>query len=229
MNAQLQNAIVSGLERISTGVLEPSFGQRPRPVSPALSTRFCTPREIELIDRVRSGDTSAFYELIQPYERVVFVAAVSVVNNDQDAEDCAQETFLKALKHIHGFRGHCKFSTWLVQIAINEARMKLRKRGRFDSLDETLAEGEAPALELVDPRPLQLDHIENDELRHILQLGIRDLPQKYREVFVLRDVNQLSITETAAALNITEASVKTRLLRARLKMRDVLLAHGYGQ
>jgi RNA polymerase sigma-70 factor (ECF subfamily) len=228
MNTQLQNAIVSGFQN-STPVLDGT----PRPATPRttapLSIRFCTPREIELIERVRSGDTSVFYELIQPYERVVFVTAVSVLSNDHDAEDCAQETFLKALKHIHGFRGNCKFSTWLVQIAINEARMKLRKRGRFDSLDETPAEGEAPALELVDPRPLQLDHIENDQLRHILQQGILDLSPIYREVFIARDVNQLSITETAASLNITEASVKTRLLRARLKMRDVLLAHGYGK
>jgi RNA polymerase sigma-70 factor (ECF subfamily) len=186
----------------------------------------CPNPEALLVQRVCAGDRDAFYQLVGPYERAVYVAAVSIVNNQADAEEVAQEAVLKAFTNIHTFRGEAKFSTWLIQITINEARMKLRKDRRhlYESVDEQQQgeDGEYWPKDYADWRPIPNEALERKELREALQKGIASLSPKYREVFVLRDVQNVSITETAQMLGISEANVKTRLLRARLQMRDVL-------
>ena len=183
-------------------------------------------QEIALIARVCSGEKHLFYELICPYERSVYIAAYSVLQNEADAEDVAQEAFLKAFAHLSSFRRESKFSTWLIQISVNEARMKRRKDRKplYDSIDqaETEEQGEYFPRDFADWREIPSETLQRNELRNALQKAIASLEPKYREVFVMRDVQHLSITETAAALQITEASVKTRLLRARLQMRDAL-------
>lgn len=186
--------------------------------------------EAELIDRIRQGESELFYELIHPYERSVFMAALSIVQNEADAEEVAQEAALKAFANLKQFRSEAKFSTWLVQITINEARMRRRKdrKSLYESIDEgkTSEEGDYIPLDFADWREIPSEALERDQLKRALAKALASLGDKYREVFVLRDVQQLSITETATALGITEASVKTRLLRARLQMRDAL-APGY--
>lgn len=182
--------------------------------------------ELALIERACGGDTEAFYRLVQPYERVVYLSAFSILQNEHDAEDVAQEAILKALQHLKAFRRESKFSTWLVQIAINEARMRLRKNRPqlHESLDEGQAteEGEYLPKDYADWREIPSEALERQEVRDALKRALASLSPKYREVFILRDVQHLSIAETAAALGITEATVKTRLLRARLQMRDAL-------
>lgn len=182
--------------------------------------------EATLIKRVCAGDREAFYELLRPYERAIYVAAVSILNNQADAEEVAQEAVLKAFQNLSSFRGESKFSTWIIQITINEARMKLRKDRRhlYESVDEQQEsdEGDYFPKDYADWRPVPSEALERKELRQALQKGIASLAPKYREVFVLRDVQNISISETAKMLGISEANVKTRLLRARLQMRDVL-------
>ena len=182
--------------------------------------------ELALIERVCSGEKHLFYELISPYERSVYIAAYSVLQNEADAEDTAQEAFLKAFAHLSSFRRESKFSTWLIQIAVNEARMKRRKdrKSLYDSIDEPEKneQGDYFPKDFADWREIPSEALERTELRRALQKAIASLEPKYREVFVMRDIQHLNIAETAAALNITEASVKTRLLRARLQMRDAL-------
>jgi RNA polymerase sigma-70 factor (ECF subfamily) len=182
--------------------------------------------EALLVQRVCAGDRDAFYQLVRPYERAVYVAAVSIVSNPADAEEVAQEAVLKAFTNIHTFRGEAKFSTWLIQITINEARMKLRKDRRhlYESVDEQQQgdDGDYWPKDYADWRPIPNEALERKELRDALKKGIASLSPKYREVFVLRDVQNVSITDTARILGISEANVKTRLLRARLQMRDVL-------
>jgi RNA polymerase sigma-70 factor (ECF subfamily) len=182
--------------------------------------------EYELISRVCNGDHEAFHELVCPYERAIYVAAKSVLQNDADAEEAAQEAVLKAFSHIRSFRGESKFSTWLIQITINEARMKLRKDHRhlYDSLDEpkTGAEGDYWPLDFADWREIPSEALEREELRGALNQALDSLSPKYREVLICRDIQQLSIEETAQVLGISESSVKTRLMRARLQMRDAL-------
>lgn len=182
--------------------------------------------ELALIQRVCTGEKQLYYELISPYERSVYVAAHSILQNEADAEEVAQEAFLKAFAHLKTFRMESKFSTWLIQIAINEARMKRRKDRNFlyDSIDQpaTDEEGDYFPRDFADWREIPSETLQRSELRRALQKAIQSLAPKYREVFIMRDVQNLSIADTAQALEISEASVKTRLLRARLQMRDAL-------
>jgi RNA polymerase sigma-70 factor, ECF subfamily len=182
--------------------------------------------EISLIERVCAGEKHLYYELIHPYERSVYIAAHSILQNEADAEDVAQEAFLKALAHLSAFRRESKFSTWLIQIAINEARMKRRKdrKGLYESIDDQSKDDDGDYIpkDFADWREIPSESLQRNELRRALQKALAGLDEKYREVFIMRDIEDLSIAETAQALGITEASVKTRLLRARLQMRDAL-------
>jgi len=187
--------------------------------------------EQELIRRVREGDKEAFYGLVRPYERAVLFAARSVLNNDADAEDAAQEAVLKAFMHIEKFRGESKFSTWLVQIAINEARMKLRKEHRelYESLDMPTVDeqGDYWPKDFADWREIPIEALQRKELREALSKALALLEPKYRQVLVLRDIQHFSVAETAEALGLSGEAVRTRLHRARLRMRDAL-APGFG-
>jgi RNA polymerase sigma-70 factor, ECF subfamily len=182
--------------------------------------------EQALIRRVQAGEGEAFYELVRPYERAVFLAAVAIVKNDADAEEVAQEAVLKAFKALGSFRQESKFSTWLIQITINEAKMKLRKDRRhlYESIEQGQEsdEGDYIPREFADWREIPSQALERHELRDALTRALESLPEKYRTILILRDVNHLSITETAQILDLSEANVKTRLSRARLQMRDVL-------
>ncbi len=183
--------------------------------------------EAALIARVRSGDHEAFYELVRPHERGIYLAALSIVHNDADAEEVIQETILKAFKAIGRFREEAKFSTWIFQIAINESRMKLRKDRRhlYDSLDEPVKgeeQGDYISRDFADWREIPSEALENARLREALTKALASLSPKYRQVLVLRDIEHLNIAETAKVIGISEAAVKTRLLRARLQMRDAL-------
>ena len=183
-------------------------------------------QEMALIERVCAGEKQLFYELISPYERSVYVAAFSVLQNQADAEDAAQDAFLKALAHLSSFRKESRFSTWLIQIAVNEARMRRRKDRKYlyDSIDEQNydQEGDYFPKDFADWREIPSEALQRMELRRAIQRGIALLDSKYRVVLVMRDIQNLNTAETAAALQISEAAVKTRLLRARLQMRDAL-------
>src|SRR6266568_3345532 len=182
--------------------------------------------EAELIGRVKGGDVEAFYEMVHPYERAVFLAAPSLVKNDADAEEVAQEAILKAFKNLSRFRQEAKFSTWLIQISINEAKMKLRKDRRhlYESMEagQQNDEGDYIPKDFADWREIPSEALEQKELRKALTHALDSLPEKYRTVLILRDVQHLNITETAQVLGLSEANVKTRLCRARLQMRDAL-------
>lgn len=182
--------------------------------------------ETELIQQACRGDREAFYSLVRPCEGAVYTAAVSILNNPEDAEEVAQEAVLKALSHLAGFRGEAKFSTWLIQITINEARLKRRKDRRhlYESVDEpsTSEDGEYFPKDFADWREVPSEALQRKELREALKRAISLLPLKYREVLILRDVQHRTIKETAQILDLTEGTVKTRLLRARLQIRDAL-------
>jgi RNA polymerase sigma-70 factor, ECF subfamily len=182
--------------------------------------------EAELIQRVCDGDTEAFYALVEPCERGVFTAAMSILNNATDAEEVAQEAVLKAFAALPRFRREAKFSTWLIQITINEARLKLRKDRRhlYESIDDPKndEDGDYFPKDFADWREIPSEELQRKQLREALKRALEGLPQKYREVLILRDIQHLSIQETAQVLGITEGSVKTRLLRARFQMRDAL-------
>lgn len=181
--------------------------------------------EAELIERIRSGEHDVFYQLIQPYERRVYAAALAILKNQADAEDVAQDSILKAFRHLSQFRGEAKFSTWLLQITVNEARMRRRRmtiRAMESIDDKTDAEQDYRPREFADWREIPSESLERQEVRNALIEAVEALAEKYRSVFILRDVQHLSIEETARVLDIPPGSVKTRLLRARLMLRDLL-------
>jgi RNA polymerase sigma-70 factor (ECF subfamily) len=188
-------------------------------------------REQYLISQVQRGQHELFYELVRPYERRVYAAAMAILRNEADAEDAAQEAMLKAFANIRQFRAEARFSTWLIQITVNEALMRRRRErtvvmeGIDDRRDD---EADYAPRDFADWREIPSEALERKEIRQRLAEALGTLDRKYREVFVLRDMEHLNIQETAEALGISVGSVKTRLLRARLMLRD-LLAAGWEQ
>ncbi len=183
--------------------------------------------ESALIERIRGGEKALFYELIRPYERNVYLSAYSVLHNQADAEEVVQETLLKAFTHLDQLRANGKFKAWLMLIAVNEARMRRRKDRQhlYESLEEhamETEEGEFMPRQFADWREIPSDIAERKEIRAAVQSALENLPEKYREVFVLRDMQHLSVAETAAVLGLTASAVKTQLHRARLQMREQL-------
>src|SRR5215470_2902992 len=181
--------------------------------------------ELKLVQAAKKGDDSAFEELVRRYDRNVFRIAQHITQNREDAEDVVQEAFLKAYGNLGQFQEQSKFYTWLVRIAVNEALMKLRRRRpeRMVSLDEDVkTEDDSLPREVADWSPNPEQMYNQAELRDILTRTIQGLPPGFRTVFVLRDVEGLSTEETAQALELSIPAVKSRLLRARLQLRERL-------
>ncbi len=181
--------------------------------------------ELMLVRAAKSGDMGAFEELVKRYDRNVFRIAQHITQNREDAEDVVQDAFLKAYGNLNQFQEQSKFYTWLVRIAVNEALMKLRRRRpeRMVSLDEDVKTDEdSIPREVADWSPNQEQQYNQAELKQILSKTVNGLPPSFRTVFVLRDVEGLSTEETAEALNLSIPAVKSRLLRARLQLRERL-------
>lgn len=181
--------------------------------------------EAQMIASILAGDSQQFHQLIRPYERSLYIMAFSMLRNEADAEDVAQEACLKAYRNLASFRADSKFGTWLVSITLNEARNRLRRNrsARTESVDIPPDEHGhvSPAL-LRDWREVPSEVLERAEVRQLLRKAIATLPEIYREVFLLRDVEEFSIKEAAEALNISESLVKVRLHRARTMLQKVL-------
>ena len=181
--------------------------------------------EAGLVAQAQQGGVEAFSELVTRYEGNIFRLARHITQNPEDAEDVLQETFLKAYEHLGDFQGNSKFYTWLVRIAVNQSLMKLRKR-KTDasvSLDDPFDTGEenlTREIAVWEPNPEQT--YSREEIRAILEKAVESLPATFRAVFALRDIEELSTEETAAMLNLSIPAVKSRLLRARLRLREKL-------
>ncbi len=181
--------------------------------------------EATLVAQAREGEMQAFSELVRRYEGKIFRLAQHVTQNREDAEDVLQETFMKAYEHLDQFQGNSKFYTWIVRIAVNQALMKLRRRktDKSVSLDESIDTGEDMVVREVaawDESPEQ--RYSREELGSILDSAIQSLEPPYRSVFILRDIDELSTEDTAEALGLSVPAVKSRLLRARLQLREKL-------
>jgi RNA polymerase sigma-70 factor, ECF subfamily len=184
--------------------------------------------ESALVAQAKAGDQNAFAELVNRYERKIYRLAKNITRNDEDAEDVLQDAFLKAYTHLDSFKGDSKFYTWIVRIAVNEALMRLRKRktDRSVPLDEPVELGEETVqreIAVWEDNPEQ--QYSQEEWRRILDDAVDTLKPDFRTVFVLRDIEELSTEETAEALGISVPAVKSRLLRARLALRETLTRH----
>jgi len=181
--------------------------------------------ESALVAQAKAGDQNAFTELVNRYERKIYRLAKNITRNDEDAEDVLQDAFLKAYTHLDNFKGDSKFYTWIVRIAVNEALMRLRKRktDRSVPLDEPVELGEETVqreIAVWEDNPEQ--QYSQEEWRRILDEAVESLKPDFRTVFVLRDIEELSTEETAETLGISVPAVKSRLLRARLALRETL-------
>ncbi|HVC89402.1 MAG TPA: sigma-70 family RNA polymerase sigma factor [Acidobacteriaceae bacterium] len=185
-------------------------------------------REPFLIHRIRNGERSHFHELIRPYERRAFLIAYSVLRNQDDAEDVVQQAMLKIFLHLEQLAETDKFAQWAMRIVENEARMCKRKRRQhlYQSVDEDPAEDDGTKQfrprQFADWRDLPNEILEQGEIRAAIMEALASLPEIYREIFVLRDMERLNIAEAAEILGISVPMVKTRLHRARLMMREAL-------
>ncbi len=193
----------------------------PAPVDPRE-----TVSEQDLIASILAGQRDNFHLLIRPYEQQLFRTALALVKNEAEAEDVVQDAVLKAYRKLASFRGDAKFSTWLISITLNEARGRLRKQGRvaMDSLDEKREENsEYTPAALTDWREVPLEALERQEIRALIQRAVAELPDAYREIITLRDVEELSVNDTASLLGISVALVKVRLHRARMMLQKRLV------
>jgi RNA polymerase sigma-70 factor (ECF subfamily) len=181
--------------------------------------------DVALVERAKAGDTAAFEQLVKQYERQIFRTAQHITQNREDAEDITQDVFVKAFTKLEQFQGNSKFSTWLVRIAVNESLMRLRKRktSKTVSMDQDVEteEGSIPR-DFAEWRPNPEQNYSQSELAEILRKTIAGLPPGFRTVFTLRDIENLSTEETADALGLSVPAVKSRLLRARLQLRERL-------
>ena len=182
-------------------------------------------KESELIAAILAGDTELYHQLIRPHERSVYLMALSFMKNKEDAEDVAQETFVRAMRNLGAFRSDSKFSTWLISIALNEARHRLRRQSavRMVPIDESWGE-EMPVLPalLRDWRELPCEAVEREEIRKLLEQAVKMLPDIYQQVFLLRNVQELNVNDTAQILDISTSLVKVRLHRARMMLQRLL-------
>ena len=197
-------------------------------LSPTTATQGTPPTsndEGQLVAQAKAGDVQAFTDLVNRYERKVYRLAKHITQNDEDAEDVLQDAFLKAYEHLDSFKGDSKFYTWIVRIAVNEALMRLRKRrtDRTVPLDEPVDTGEEMVTREIavwEDNPEQ--RYSREEMHDILEQAVETLKPDFRTVFVLRDIEELSTEDTAEALGISIPAVKSRLLRARLALREKL-------
>lgn len=183
------------------------------------------------LDALRAGDRAEFARLVDAYSAPIYRLGLKMLGNPQDAEDVLQNTFLNALTHLADFEGRSSLSTWLYRIASNEALMLLRRKKNTVNLDDFQPEDaeETPLPEVfVDWSALPETELLNGESKGALDAAVASLPESLRMVFLLRDIEGLSIKETADILNLTETNVKTRLLRARMSLREQLSAY-YGE
>jgi RNA polymerase sigma-70 factor (ECF subfamily) len=179
--------------------------------------------DIDLVQSAKQGDISAFEELVRRHTKRVFAIASHITRSREDAEEVSQETFLKACRHLKGFEGKAQFGTWLTRIAVNTALTKV-SQPRFVQIgdEESDSELSSMAKEVPDWRPNPEELYGQYQLRQRLRQALEQLPRLYSTVFLLRDMQGLSVTETAAALRLSIPTVKTRLLRARLQLREIL-------
>jgi RNA polymerase sigma-70 factor, ECF subfamily len=173
----------------------------------------------ESVDRVKAGDTALYEIIMRRYNQRLYRVARAILHNDTEAEDVMQDAYVRAYQHLDQFAGRAAFSTWLTRIAVHEALSRLRLRNRNQSLEETGEDGE-PYMNVVETSPDPEESASRAELSHLLEEAVLGLPEQYRTVIMLRDVEGLSTAETAAALELSEDNVKVRLHRGRAMARD---------
>lgn len=204
--------------------LNPPVASERQTVEPELADGFVSDDpDLEIVARVRSGETEAFEELVRKHGRRVYRSLLAIVGSAEEAEDALQDAFLKAFQHLANFEGRSRFSTWLVRIAINTALQRVRSRKEFDSLDEENEEFRPRNIQPWSETPEEF--YSREELRRLVEKEVMKLPAKYRVALMLRDLEELSTEEAAAALGLSVPGLKARVLRGRLMLRESMVQY----
>ena len=177
----------------------------------------------EIVDRVRAGDTALYEIIMRRYNQRLYRVARAILRDDAESEDVMQEAYVRAYQHLDQFAGRAPFSTWLTRIAVHEALARLRSRKRNAQLSETEEDGDL-LMNVVEPSPGPEDNASIKEASEFLEAAVLELPEQYRHVVILRDIEDMSTAETAAVLDLTEENVKVRLHRGRSMARNWLLS-----
>lgn len=188
--------------------------------------------DLDLVHATQEGDMAAFEQLVLRYDRKLFRIAQNITHNREDSEDAVQESFLKAFQCLDGFREQAQFSTWIYRIVVNVCLMKLRTRSRFKevAVEDDFQNGDgAVPLDVTDWAPNPEERFQTTELRNILTKGLQSLGPVFRAVFVLRDIEGLTIADTAEVLGLSSSAVKARLFRARARLRQFLSGYFNGR
>ena len=201
----------------------PVASERPR-LEPELSGDFVSDDpDFEIVERVRNGETNAFEELVRKHGRRVYRSLLGIVGSPEEAEDALQDVFFKAFQHLSHFEGRSRFSTWLVRIAINTGLQRIRSRKEFDSIDEESEEFRPRNIQAWTETPEEF--YSREELRRLVEKEVMKLPVKYRVALMLRDLEELSTEEAAAALGLSVPGLKARVLRGRLMLRESMVQY----
>ena len=176
----------------------------------------------EVVERIKAGHTALYEIIMRRYNQRLYRIARAILRNDSEAEDVMQDAYVRAYQHLDQFAGKAPFATWLTRIAVNESLGRVKLRNRIDQLDENEDEGRF-SMSLAEAAPDPESAASTGELNKLLEAALLDLPEQYRTVVMLRDVEEMSTTETAAALELSEENVKVRLHRGRLMMRTWLV------
>jgi len=179
--------------------------------------------DFEIVVRVRDGETDAFEELVRKHGRRVYRSLLGILGSAEEAEDALQDAFLKAFLHLPNFEGRSRFSTWLVRIAINTGLQRVRSRKEVDSLDEENEEFRPRNIQAWSDTPEEF--YSREELRRLVEKEVMKLPVKYRVALMLRDLEELSTEEAAAALGLSIPGLKARVLRGRLMLRESMVPY----
>jgi len=204
--------------------VNPAVGSQRQITDPEVAGDFVSDDpDFEIVARVKNGDTDAFEELVRKHGRRVYRSLIGILGNAEEAEDALQDAFLKAFQHLPNFEGRSRFSTWLVRIAINTGLQRLRSRKEFDSLDEDSEEFRPRNIQAWTDNPE--DYYSREELRRLVEKEVMKLPLKYRVALMLRDLEELSTEEAAAALGLSVPGLKARVLRGRLMLRESMVLY----
>ncbi|HET6936026.1 MAG TPA: RNA polymerase sigma factor [Candidatus Angelobacter sp.] len=185
-------------------------------------------KDEEVVNRVLAGEVELFEILMRRYNQRLYRVSRIILRDDAEAEDVMQDAYVRAYEHLHQFAGKAAFSTWLTRIAIHEALARKRRRGRQEELDALPMNGESMSI-LKSSGPSPEDGTAASQARELLETAIERLPETYRTIVVMREVEEMSVADTAASLGVTEAVVKTRLHRAHAMLRKELYARAKGR
>ena len=181
-----------------------------------------------VVQRVLAGETALYEVLMRRYNQRLYRIARVILRNDAEAEDVMQDAYVRAYQHLSQFAGKSSFATWLTRIAIHEALARKRRRGRMEELDALPMNGESMPI-LKSPEPTPEDGTARSQMRELLEHAIERLPETYRSVVVMREVEEMSVSETASSLGLTEGVVKTRLHRAHAMLRKEIYSRAKGK